>query len=108
MDDIFFFARAPVFQFTERYLSHREDFVKHVEVKEIDRTASGRDLTSESTQHAHTHEIRLVHARSNPMGARNFERWQADGEDGVRCAAAWCSCEMSHWLLCCSHSPSVC
>lgn len=83
MNDIFFFARAPVFQFTERYLSHREDFVTHVEVKEID-----RDLTSKSTQHAHTHEIVLVHARSNPMGTRNFERWQADEEDGVRCAAA--------------------
>ena len=79
MNDIFFFARAPVGAFTDRYVKHRRNLVQHVEAFEIDRSASARDLASLISEH--NHELKLVHTRST--ATEKAVPWDSDGDDGA-------------------------
>ena len=74
MNDIFFFARAPVGSFTDRYVKHRRSFVQHVEVFKID-----RDLASITSEH--NYELKLVHTRST--ATEKAVPWDSDGDDGA-------------------------
>ncbi len=79
MNDIFFFARAPVDAFTERYVTHRRDFVQHVESFEIDRSANDRDLKSLTSER--NRGLKLVNTPST--ATEKAVPWDSDGDDGA-------------------------
>ena len=86
VNDIFFFARAPVHEFMERYMAHRRVFAQHIEVTEITKNFWVDDLNSSSrtfgTSLEHNRRLSLVHARST--AALEAVPWDADGEDGAK------------------------
>ena len=71
VNDIFYFARAPVWQFVHRYLRHRRHFVAHLKQQDVAQSDLSLGLG---------HTLVLVHSKS--LDNDQTQPWDADGELG--------------------------